>query len=80
MEEWAIQSVYARLNYNFKERYLFEANMRYDGTSRISSENRWGIFPSFSAGWRITEEDFIKDLNLNWLNNAKIRASWGQVG
>ena len=54
--------------------------MRYDGTSRISSENRWGIFPSFSAGWRITEEDFIKDLNLNWLNNAKIRASWGQLG
>lgn len=80
LEEWAIQSVFARLNYNFKERYLFEANMRYDGTSRISSENRWGIFPSFSAGWRITEEDFIKDLNLNWLNNAKIRASWGQLG
>ena len=80
LEEWAIQSVFARLNYNFKERYLFEANMRYDGTSRISSENRWGIFPSFSAGWRITEEDFMKDLNLNWLNNAKIRASWGQLG
>lgn len=79
-EEWAIQSVFGRLNYNFKERYLFEANMRYDGTSRISSENRWGIFPSFSAGWRITEEDFIKDLNLNWLNNAKLRASWGQLG
>lgn len=80
LEEWAIQSVFGRLNYNFKERYLFEANMRYDGTSRISSENRWGIFPSFSAGWRITEEDFIKDLNLNWLNNAKLRASWGQLG
>ena len=46
-EEWAIQSVFGRLNYNFKERYLFEANMRYDGTSRISSENRWGIFPLF---------------------------------
>lgn len=80
LEEWAIQSVFARLNYNFKERYLFEANMRYDGTSRISSENRWGIFPSFSAGWRITEEDFMKDLNLSWLNNAKIRGSWGQLG
>lgn len=79
-EEWAIQSVFGRLNYNFKERYLFEANMRYDGTSRISSENRWGIFPSFSAGWRITEEDFIKNLNLGWLNNAKLRASWGQLG
>ncbi|WP_337942649.1 TonB-dependent receptor [Parabacteroides sp.] len=79
-EEWAIQSVFGRLNYNFKERYLFEANMRYDGTSRISSENRWGIFPSFSVGWRITEEDFIKNLNLTWLNNAKLRASWGQLG
>lgn len=79
-EEWAIQSVFGRLNYNFKERYLFEANMRYDGTSRISSENRWGIFPSFSAGWRMTEEDFIKNLNLDWLNNAKLRASWGQLG
>lgn len=79
-EEWAIQSVFGRLNYNFKERYLFEANMRYDGTSRISSENRWGIFPSFSAGWRITEEEFIKNLNQGWLNNAKLRASWGQLG
>lgn len=79
-EDWAIQSVFGRLNYNFKERYLFEANMRYDGTSRISSENRWGVFPSFSAGWRITEEEFIKGLNLNWLNNAKLRASWGQLG
>lgn len=80
VEEWAIQSVFARLNYNFKDRYLLEANMRYDGTSRISSENRWGIFPSFSAGWRLTEEEFIKDLNLSWLNNAKLRASWGKLG
>lgn len=79
-EEWAIQSVFGRLNYNFKERYLFEANMRYDGTSRISSENRWGVFPSFSVGWRITEEDFIRNLNQGWLNNAKLRASWGQLG
>ena len=58
-EEWAIMSVFGRFNYNYKERYLFEANMRYDGTSRISSENRWGIFPSFSIGWRLTEEDFV---------------------
>lgn len=80
LEEWAIQSVFGRLNYNFKERYLFEANMRYDGTSRISKENRWGVFPSFSAAWRATEEDFIKKLNLSWLNNFKVRASWGQLG
>lgn len=80
VEEWAIQSFFGRFNYGFKDRYLFEANMRYDGTSRISSENRWGIFPSFSAGWRITEEDFMKNLNLSWLTNAKIRGSWGQLG
>ena len=79
-EEWAIMSVFGRFNYNYKERYLFEANMRYDGTSRISSENRWGIFPSFSIGWRLTEEDFVKNLNWSWLNNFKVRASWGQLG
>ncbi len=79
-EEWAIQSVFGRLIYDFKESYLFEANMRYDGTSRISDENRWGVFPSFSVAWRATEEEFIKNLNLNWLNNFKLRGSWGQLG
>ena len=79
-EEWAIQSLFGRFNYDFKERYLFEANMRYDGTSRISDENRWGVFPSFSVAWRATEEEFIKNLNLNWLNNFKLRGSWGQLG
>lgn len=79
-EEWAIQSLFGRFNYNYKERYLFEANMRYDGTSRISSENRWGVFPSFSLGWRVSEEEFIKKLNWNWLNSFKLRGSWGQLG
>ena len=79
-EEWAIQSLFGRFNYDFKERYLFEANMRYDGTSRISDENRWGVSPSFSVAWRATEEEFIKNLNLNWLNNFKLRGSWGQLG
>ena len=79
-EQWAIQSLFGRFNYDFKERYLFEANMRYDGTSRISDENRWGVFPSFSVAWRATEEEFIKNLNLNWLNNFKLRGSWGQLG
>ena len=79
-EEWAIQSLFGRFNYDFKERYLFEANMRYDGASRISDENRWGVFPSFSVAWRATEEEFIKNLNLNWLNNFKLRGSWGQLG
>ncbi len=78
--EWALQSYFGRINYNFKNRYLLEANARYDGTSRISPDNRWGFFPSFSAAWRITEESFIKNLDINWLSNAKIRGSWGQLG
>ena len=80
MEEWALMSLFGRVNYNYKERYLVEANMRYDGSSRIAEEGRWGLFPSFSGAWRITEEQFIKDLDLNWLTNAKIRASWGKLG
>jgi TonB-linked SusC/RagA family outer membrane protein len=78
--QWAIKSFFGRLNYNFKERYLLEANLRYDGTSRLKSDSRWGVFPSFSAGWRLTEEDFIKNLDLNWLNSLKFRGSWGQLG
>ena len=69
---WALMSAFGRANYNFKERYLVEANIRYDGTSRLASESRWGIFPSFSAGWRLTEEQFMKDLNLSWLNKCQI--------
>lgn len=79
-EEWALMSGFFRLNYNFKERYLFEANARYDGSSRLSPDGRWGLFPSFSAAWRLTEEKFMKDLNLSWLSNAKVRASWGKLG
>lgn len=78
--EWALQSLFARLNYNYKERYLFEANMRYDGTSRIKKDYRWGTFPSFSAAWRITEEDFMKNANIGWLSNVKLRASYGVLG
>lgn len=77
---WALQSVFGRFKYNYRERYLFEANVRYDGTSRISSENRWGVFPSFSAAWRITEEQFMKNANADWLSSLKLRASWGQLG
>lgn len=80
VEEWALMSGFFRFNYNFKERYLFEANARYDGSSRLSPEGRWGLFPSFSGAWRLTEEEFVKDLNLSWLSNAKIRASWGKLG
>lgn len=79
--EWALQSVFGRLTYNYKERYLIEANARYDGSSKLSSSGRWGLFPSFSGAWRITEEAFVKESNMStWLSNAKIRASWGQLG
>jgi TonB-linked SusC/RagA family outer membrane protein len=77
--EWALGSYFGRLNYSFKEKYLFEANARYDGTSRFPPKNRWGLFPSFSAGWRISQESFIKD-NAKWIDNLKLRVSWGKLG
>lgn len=77
--EWALRSFFGRLNYSFDDKYLFEANARYDGTSRFPDKGRWGLFPSFSAGWRISEEPFVKD-NLSWIDNLKLRASWGELG
>lgn len=77
--EWALRSFFGRVNYSYNGKYLLEGNMRYDGTSRFSADNRWAIFPSFSAGWRISEESFIKD-NATWIDNMKIRASWGILG
>lgn len=77
--DFAIRSLFGRLNYDFESKYLFEANLRYDGSSRFSPENRWGIFPSFSAGWRVSEEPFWSGLK-DKINNLKIRASWGQLG
>ncbi len=78
-QEWALQSLFARVNYGFKNKYLFEANLRYDGTSKISPDNRWGVFPSVSAGWVVSEESFIKD-NVNWLDFLKLRGSYGVLG
>lgn len=71
-------SYFGRFTYNFDERYLFEFNMRADGSSRFAPENRWGYFPSLSAGWRISQESFMKDIS--WLYNLKLRASWGKLG
>ncbi len=76
--EWTMQSYFGRVNYNYKDKYLFEANIRADGSSRFKDGNRWGYFPSFSAGWNITEEDFLKDVK--GLDYLKLRASWGQLG
>lgn len=73
-----LQSHFGRFNYNYNEKYLFEANFRYDGSSRFAAGNRWGFFPSFSAGWRLGEEDFIKDLKV--FSNLKLRASYGKLG
>ena len=71
-------SYFGRINYSYKDRYLFEANLRADASSRFHKDNRWGWFPSFSAGWRISEESFMKPIA--WLNNLKLRASYGTLG
>lgn len=71
-------SGFARLNYNFLERYLLTFNVRMDGSSKFTRGHRWGVFPSVSAGWRITEEPFMK--NVKVLNNLKLRMGWGQIG
>jgi len=72
-------SLFGRFNYDYKDKYLFEANMRYDGSSRFAIGHKWGLFPSLSAGWRISEESFLKN-NLHWVNELKVRGSWGQLG
>lgn len=76
----AVRSFFGRVNYDYRGRYIFEANFRADGSSRFAKGNRWGYFPSFSAAWRISEESFLKDAAGGWLDNLKVRASWGQLG
>ena len=77
--ELMLRGLFYRLNYSFKERYLFEANGRYDGTSRFPSKSRFGFFPSFSVAWRLSEEAFMAGTR-DWLDNLKIRASYGELG
>ena len=77
-EGYTLVSYFGKLNYNYADRYLLSLTMRYDGSSRFGKNNRYGTFPSISAGWRINEEKFMKDIN--WLDNLKLRASWGQTG
>ncbi|QGY46154.1 SusC/RagA family TonB-linked outer membrane protein [Maribellus comscasis] len=76
--EWRLRSFFGRFNYSIKNKYLIEANVRYDGSSRFSKGNKYGLFPSFSAGWRISEENFFKAKNV--ISDLKLRASWGQLG
>lgn len=76
--EWALRSFFGRINYSFDDKYLLEFNIRRDGSSRFGSENRWATFPSVSAGWVLSKEDFLKNSDL--IDFFKIRASWGQLG
>lgn len=78
-EHTALRGAFYRLNYIYKDRYLFEANGRYDGTSRFPKDDRFGFFPSFSLGWRISNEKFMASTK-NWLDNLKLRASYGELG
>ena len=77
--EKAIAGFFGRLNYNYKERYMLEANLRYDGSSRFIGDKRWGLFPSFSAGWNISREAFFEPLT-QVVGTLKLRGSWGQLG
>ncbi|MGV8133949.1 MAG: TonB-dependent receptor [Mangrovibacterium sp.] len=75
--EWSLASFYGRLNYSFSDKYLLSGNIRVDGSSRFGKSNRWGVFPSASAGWRISSEPFF---NVPFIDDLKLRASWGQLG
>lgn len=75
---WARNSYISRLNYNFDDKYLFTATMRADGSSRFPVQNRWGYFPSFGAGWVLSNENFMKGSSI--FQTLKLRASWGRVG
>ena len=80
-EDWVIQSVFGRAQYNYAERYLAEVTMRYDGSSRFPKDSRYAFFPSAALGWRISEESFIKENeNLSFINNLKLKASIGKLG
>lgn len=77
-EKWGINSFFGRVNYGYKDKYLFEANIRTDGSSRFGKGNKWGVFPSVSGVWRISEEAFME--NVSFIDHLKLRASWGQTG
>lgn len=78
ISDWALISYLARVNYAFQDKYLVTATIRSDGSSRFGPENRWGTFPSVALGWRLSQEEFLKDKA--WVNDLKIRASYGQSG
>jgi TonB-linked SusC/RagA family outer membrane protein len=77
-DHWALRGLLARLFYSYRDKYLFTFNVRRDATSRFAEEHRSGVFPSFSAGWRVSEEGFMKNQRL--FSSLKVRASWGESG
>lgn len=79
LTHWATAGFFGRLNYDYKERYLLEVNLRYDGTSRFAKDKRWNLFPSFSAGWNVAREAFMEPTS-HIINTLKIRGSWGELG
>lgn len=80
LSDWAMHSYFGRINLSWIDKYLLEFNYRRDGSSRFGRNNRWGGFPSISAGWIISEEPFMTSLKQTWLDNLKLRASWGSLG
>lgn len=74
-----LASYFGRLDYNFDEKYMFQATVRRDGSSNFGPENKWAVFPSFSLGWNVTRESFMEDLP-EWFTYLKLRASWGMNG
>ena len=76
--EWSLQSYFSRFNYDYLGKFLFEANVRYDGSSRLAPGRKWDVFPSFSLGWRTSEEKFMQ--TVDFISNLKLRASWGLLG
>lgn len=77
--DYAIRGAFYRINYNYKDHYLFEANGRYDGSSKFPKDDRFGFFPSFSVGWNIARESWMEKA-LDYVSDLKLRASWGQIG
>lgn len=77
-EGYSLVSFFGKLNYTYNDKYLLSLTVRRDGSSRFGKDNRYATFPSVSAGWRLSQEEFMK--NIQWLDDLKIRASWGQTG
>lgn len=79
-EEYAYRSFFGRVTYSYANRYLIQANLRRDGSSRFASDCRWANFPSVSLGWVVSEESFFKKANIDWFSYLKLRGSWGRLG